>query len=125
MNSQYLRMCLVGFILIGMTGCGPYSRVVLEDDDGYVEVEIDQGPPVDYPPPRRDRRRDRDYDRDYRGRPGRGHYESRIPRIPPGHMPPPGECRIWYPDRPPGDQPPPGNCRELRRQLPPGAWLIR
>lgn len=41
--------------------------------------------------------------------------------IPPGHYPPPGECRIWYPDRPPGAQPPPGKCR----QVPPGAWVIR
>lgn len=29
------------------------------------------------------------------------------PRIPPGHMPPPGEYRAWFPDRPPGHQPPP------------------
>lgn len=41
--------------------------------------------------------------------------------IPPGHYPPPGECRIWYPDRPPGHQPPPGECFPV----PPGAWLIR
>ena len=34
-------------------------------------------------------------------------------RIPPGHLPPPGECRIRHPDMPPGQQPPPG------------AWLIR
>lgn len=27
--------------------------------------------------------------------------------IPRGHMPPPGESRLWYPDRPPGHQPPP------------------
>ena len=27
--------------------------------------------------------------------------------IPPGHMPPPGEGRLWFPDRPPGQQPPP------------------
>ncbi|MGH9198676.1 MAG: hypothetical protein ACRD1T_23475, partial [Acidimicrobiia bacterium] len=45
--------------------------------------------------------------------------------IPPGHYPPPGECRIWYPDRPPGHQPPPGNCYQLRTQVPFGAWLIR
>lgn len=42
--------------------------------------------------------------------------------IPPGHMPPPGECRIWYPDRPPGHQPPPGGCGE---RVPPGAVMIR
>jgi hypothetical protein len=29
------------------------------------------------------------------------------PRIPPGHLPPPGEGRLWFPDRPPGHQPPP------------------
>lgn len=44
--------------------------------------------------------------------------------IPQGHLPPPGECRIWYPDRPPGQQPPPGKCRELRRHVPAGAYLI-
>lgn len=46
-------------------------------------------------------------------------------QVPPGHMPPPGECRIWFHDREPGQQPPPGNCRKLRKQVPPGASLIR
>lgn len=45
--------------------------------------------------------------------------------IPPGHMPPPGQCRIWYPDRPPGHQPPPGKCGKLQYQVPPGAILVR
>jgi hypothetical protein len=40
--------------------------------------------------------------------------------IPPGHYPPPGECRIWFPDRPAGHQPPPGDCSHV----PPGAWVI-
>lgn len=44
--------------------------------------------------------------------------------IPPGHLPPPGECRIWLPGRPPGHQPPPGNCSRLKRELPAGAWLV-
>jgi hypothetical protein len=53
-----------------------------------------------------------------------GSRERRI-NIPPGHYPPPGECRIWFPDRPAGHQPPPGKCEDLRTQVPPGAWLIR
>lgn len=50
-------------------------------------------------------------------------YEEDV--IPAGHMPPPGECRIWYPDRPPGQQPPPGDCRSLRHQVPPGAIFVQ
>lgn len=52
-------------------------------------------------------------------------YPSAHPKIPKGHMPPPGMCRIWYPNLPPGQQPPPGDCSYLRHHVPPGAWLIR
>ncbi len=45
--------------------------------------------------------------------------------VPPGHLPPPGECRVWYPDRPPGHQPPPGPCHVLQYQVPPGAVLVQ
>jgi hypothetical protein len=45
-------------------------------------------------------------------------------KIPPGHLPAPGECRIWYPGQPPGHQPPPGPCKKLASQVPPGAWLV-
>lgn len=45
--------------------------------------------------------------------------------IPPGHLPPPGMCRIWYEGRPPGQQPPPGGCRKLEHEVPPGAILVR
>ena len=49
---------------------------------------------------------------------------SYYPKIPPGHLPPPGKCRIWFPGRPPGHQPPPGDCHMLRLEVPPGAHLI-
>jgi len=45
-------------------------------------------------------------------------------RIPPGHLPPPGLCRIWYPGLPPGHQPPPGDCATLAARVPQGAWLL-
>jgi hypothetical protein len=52
----------------------------------------------------------------------RGRY-SRLD-IPYGQYPPPGECRVWFPERPPGQQPPPEDCRAIR-SVPRGAWLIR
>lgn len=45
-------------------------------------------------------------------------------KIPPGHFPPPGSCRIWYPNTPPGQQPAPGACSELERRVPAGAYLV-
>ena len=52
-------------------------------------------------------------------------YQAKPVKIPPGHLPPPGQCRIWYPDRPPGHQPPSGPCHALQYQVPPGAVLVR
>ena len=36
-------------------------------------------------------------------------------RIPPGHLPPAGLCRVWYDGVPPGQQPPPMSCRDAER----------
>ena len=35
--------------------------------------------------------------------------------IPPGHLPPAGQCRVWYEGVPPGHQPRATNCREAER----------
>jgi len=44
--------------------------------------------------------------------------------IPPGHLPPPGSCRIWEPGLPPGHQKPPMDCDMAFRNAPPGYWVI-
>ncbi len=45
--------------------------------------------------------------------------------VPASHLPPAGQCRVWFPDRDLEKQPEPGDCRELRQQLSPGAVLVR
>jgi len=44
-----------------------------------------------------------------------GPYGQRAQGVPPGHLPPPGACRVWYDGRPSGQQPPPTSCREAER----------
>lgn len=51
-------------------------------------------------------------------------HQHGLTRIPNGHLPPPGECRIWYPDRPAGQQPPPFKCGAARGRVESGGWLI-
>lgn len=59
----------------------------------------------------------------------RGRHEGPSPSgnhaIPPSHMPPAGQCRIWHHGREPGQQPPPGDCKKLRKRVPQGASLVR
>ncbi|HMB68639.1 MAG TPA: hypothetical protein VKU85_04985 [bacterium] len=45
-------------------------------------------------------------------------------KIPKGHYPPPGQCRIWIPGVPPGKQPAPDACLSLHDDIPPGAWVL-
>lgn len=47
--------------------------------------------------------------------------------IPPGHLPPPGQCMTWIPGEPPGQQKKrytSGNCSDIKRHVPPGGWLV-
>lgn len=54
---------------------------------------------------------------------GRAEPRARSVRVPPGHYPPAGQCRIWYEGVPPGHQPAPTSCDALRR-VPHGAFLL-
>ena len=44
--------------------------------------------------------------------------------IPPGHLPPPGQCRVWMPGKPPGHQPRPRSCNGVERSAPAGSWIV-
>jgi hypothetical protein len=42
-------------------------------------------------------------------------YSADVQHIPPGYMPPPGACRVWYDGRPPGHQPRVTSCADAER----------
>jgi hypothetical protein len=44
-----------------------------------------------------------------------GRYSERNQGVPPGQLPPAGQCRVWYEGRPPGQQPRATNCDEAER----------
>ena len=46
---------------------------------------------------------------------GNGRNSARNQGIPPGQMPPAGQCRVWYEGRPPGQQPRATNCDDAER----------
>jgi len=65
---------------------------------------------------------------DSRNSNGRGNAKgksvARTLKVPPGHYPPPGECRLWYAGRPPGQQPAPTKCQNLLGRVPKGAFIL-
>lgn len=61
---------------------------------------------------------------EHRAKSSRKHKKAKF-RIPPGHMPPSGKCRVWYYDRPPGHQPPVISCTRIGRHIPPDAVIVR
>src|SRR4026208_1244634 len=46
---------------------------------------------------------------------GNGRNSARNQGIPPGQMPPAGQCRVWDEGTPPGQQPRATNCNEAER----------
>ncbi|MGD2069431.1 MAG: hypothetical protein PVI57_12210 [Gemmatimonadota bacterium] len=113
---RYARWMAAGAVALALVSGSP------TDGTAQVWVRVDAtwewstGPDGRYHEPRYDDRYDR-YDRYDR------RYDRRRPRyrpvygirVPPGHRPPPGLCRVWFPGRPPGHQPPPRPCGALFR----------
>lgn len=44
--------------------------------------------------------------------------------VPPGHLPPPGQCRVWVPGTPPGRQSPARDCAGIERSAAAGSWIL-
>ncbi|HEX2219719.1 MAG TPA: hypothetical protein VHG35_13025 [Gemmatimonadales bacterium] len=44
--------------------------------------------------------------------------------IPPGHLPPPGQCRVWKRGTPPGHQAKPRSCANIERTAPAGSLIV-
>jgi hypothetical protein len=44
--------------------------------------------------------------------------------VPPGHLPPVGQCRVWVPGTPPGRQARAGSCQGIERTAPAGSWIL-
>jgi hypothetical protein len=49
---------------------------------------------------------------------------ARVAHVPPGHYPPPGQCRLWYAGRPPGRQPKAVPCMALRGHIGNGVFIV-
>ena len=45
-------------------------------------------------------------------------------RVPPGHLPSPGRCRVWMPGEPPGHQAHSTTCSGIERSAPAGSWIL-
>jgi hypothetical protein len=44
--------------------------------------------------------------------------------IPPGQLPPVGQCRVWIPGKPPGHQAKARSCDGIERVAPAGSWIV-
>ena len=108
-----MRRSIVGLAVLGLMGCASGGVLGGRQPD-VVIVGDDRDYPDDYPD-RRSRGRDRD-DYGYRG--------YRTIRVPRGHYPPRGACRVWYVGRPPGHQPPPVRCDRLYGRAYRGAFIL-
>lgn len=101
-------LSLAWAVPVAMADVNPEGAVLAKQD------YKDKGKDKDRENKGRDWDHDRDRD-DWRDREDDG-WDRRAQGITPGHLPPPGECRVWYDGVPPGQQPPPTDCATARRE---------
>lgn len=100
---------------------------VAQGDDAVIEAifdEIEKRVIREYYEAQRDAEPDDDQGQSKSKNKGKGRKKGWVQGIPPGHLPPPGLCRVWLPDTPPGHQPPPTDCASAARDAPAGARLV-
>ena len=93
---SFYKQALLGTLVVLLAGCTAFHILV---EGGSDNAPPERSPRQKYPS-----------------------YQSL--HIPPGHLPPPGSCRIWEPGLPPGHQKPPMDCSMAFRSAPPGYWVI-
>lgn len=98
-NSQLFTLLPVMLTLILLSNAGCSSLGVLVTGGGGVPAPGPEQRPRSYP-------------------------SYRSLKIPPGHLPPPGQCKLWYPGKPPGHQPPPTSCESALRSAGGNAWVL-
>jgi len=57
-------------------------------------------------------------------RPGKAPSAAATLSVPPGQLPAPGLCRVWFPGRPPGRQPRARPCAQVESAAPAGTWVL-
>lgn len=97
-----LKDILLGFVVLVLTNsCGTFGFIF----EGTVFPVPEQSPP---PPPRQ-----------------QAVYPSyKDLHIPKGHLPSPGSCKVWFPNKPAGQQPAPTDCHNAMRNSPAGSWVL-
>lgn len=108
------RFLFTGGLLL-LAAC---TRTVVVQQPG-----IDRQPRGSRPPPRTPPEPDRPPPPPADNRPPVRTYDVLIP---PGHLPDPGECRVWIPGRAPGRQPRPRSrpCAGIEAIAPAGSWIV-
>lgn len=102
MKTLFIQFSILLFFGLGLSGCMVSEGLIIESEPIIIGD----------PPPR------------VHTKGKRIHHRKEV-RIPPGHRPPRGKCRIWYRDVPPGKQPPPVSCHRISKHVPYGAVIIR